>query len=356
MARRSGSARPPCVSSPSATTASHGARTKASEMQVQTRFTYDVASALSQGQRDNQEDAVIADFPLGGDVGFCVLADGMGGHASGDIASKIVVTEVFAELKLQCGDTDLFESNIAEILNDAAQSANDCVRQHAEANPESWGMGATLVAPVLVRDHLYWISVGDSPLFLYRDGVLIQLNEDHSMASQIDYMVEHGMMTAETGEGHPDRHCLTSVLIGGEIARIDCPARPVALRDGDIILVASDGIQFLEESEIAGLIEDRADRSSAEITRYLIRALDALADPEQDNVSLCVIKVSAQGSGSGEPADRQTPEAGLPIHVEPALAAAAMQAAPGRVTVMARSGRDGLSMFYHVKRRAERTA
>ena len=67
----------------------------------ETRF--DVTTALSVGARDHQEDAVVADFPMGSDMGFVVLSDGMGGHAAGDMASKIVMTEVFCELKFQSG-------------------------------------------------------------------------------------------------------------------------------------------------------------------------------------------------------------------------------------------------------------
>jgi len=217
---------------------------------------YDVASAISLGKRDVQEDAIICDFPLGSELGFAVLADGMGGHAAGDIASKIVVTEVFSELKLQSGDPKGMEGDIAEVLLGAALAANDCIGAHADAEPGTEGMGATLVAPVLMQNRLYWISVGDSPLFLYRNGSLTQLNEDHSMAPQIDYLVRTGVMEPETALNHPDRNCLTSVLAGNEVPRIDCPATPVQLMDGDIVIAASDGLQFLENPEIADILID----------------------------------------------------------------------------------------------------
>ncbi len=329
-------------------------------MQVAANFTYDVASALSLGQRDAQEDAVLADFPLGHDVGFCVLADGMGGHASGDVASKIVVTEVFSELKLQSGDAEGLERNIAGILTEAAQAANSCVRMHSNANPASFGMGATLVAPVLVRNRLYWISVGDSPLYLFRDGHLRQLNEDHSLGSQIDMLVRRGLMPEDTGAGHPDRHCLTSVLIGSAIPRIDCPSRPVTLQHGDIIVVASDGLQFLDNSEIEGLIQDMADRPSAEITACLIRALDALADPEQDNVSVCVIKIVGEAARPAPavpraPAPEVVPDTPRPIAATEAFPGPS-ETSPGRITLMARRTREGLSMFCHVRRKAAKSA
>jgi protein phosphatase len=252
---------------------------------------YDVASAITLGQRDFQEDALICDFPLGSELGFAVLADGMGGHAAGDIASKIVVTEVFSELKLQSGDPKGMEADIADVLMDAALAANDCVGSHANAVPGTEGMGATLVAPVLMRDHLYWISVGDSPLLLFRDGILTQLNEDHSMAPQIDYLVRTGLMEVEAAMNHPDRNCLTSVLAGHQIPRIDCPVTPVKLQDGDIIIAASDGLQFLDDNEIADLLSEHANSSSADISAGLLRCLEELDDPDQDNISFCVIKV-----------------------------------------------------------------
>ena len=192
---------------------------------------FGVASAISQGRRTHQEDAIIIDFPLGADLGFAVLADGMGGHLAGDVASKIVVTEVFSELKLRSGNQQAFEDKVTDILIEAARAANECLHGHAMTNPETSGMGTTLVAPVFFRNRLFWISIGDSPLFLCRDGVLIRLNEDHSMAPQIDFMVETGVIPAESGENHPDRNCLTSVLIGSEIARIDCPKDPLELCD-----------------------------------------------------------------------------------------------------------------------------
>ena len=143
-----------------------------SNKQPSPKLHYDVATALTKGRRDYQEDALATDFPHGGELGFAVLSDGMGGHAAGDVASKIVVTEVFSELKFQSGDVDTLKSGMVEILKDAAMAANDCMRAHTRSHPDTTGMGATLVAPVILRDRLYWISVGDSPLFLMRDGTL----------------------------------------------------------------------------------------------------------------------------------------------------------------------------------------
>ena len=252
---------------------------------------YDVASVLNRGCRDYQEDAIATDFPLGADFGYAVLSDGMGGHAAGDVASKIVVTEVFSELKFQTSDIGGLESNMGRVLKSAAVSANECMAAHATTNPQTAGMGATLVAPVFIRDHLFWISIGDSPLYLMRNGRLRQLNEDHSLGPHIDYMVRSGMMTEDVGRNHPDRNALTSVLIGETIERIDCPDRPFRLRGGDILIVASDGLQFLSNGQITRTVDELAEKGSAAIAEALLEELREVDDPEQDNVCFSVIKI-----------------------------------------------------------------
>lgn len=319
------------------------------EMRSSAETRYDVASAISVGQRDYQEDALISDFQIGSELGFAVLADGMGGHAAGDVASKIVVTEVFSELKLQSGDPRRMEANIANVLLGAAMTANDCVRSHIGTFPGTEGMGATLLAPVVMRDRLYWISIGDSPLFLFRDGELAQLNEDHSMAPQIDYLVRSGLMDIEAAVNHPDRNCLTSVLAGQQIPRIDCPKSPVRLRDGDIVIAASDGLQFLDEAEIGDLLRDNADASSSEISNILLGCLEDLADPDQDNIAFCIIKVHR----TARPALR-APVAAPDV---PVRATVDLPQTPGRketLTIMASKSDKSLSMMYRVS--SERTA
>lgn len=253
---------------------------------------FDVASVLNRGCRDYQEDAIATDFPLGAEFGYAVLSDGMGGHAAGDVASKIVVTEVFSELKFQSSNIEKFTKNVCKVLKSAAISANECMAAHAATNPDTAGMGATLVAPVIVRDQLFWISIGDSPLYLLRDGKLRQLNEDHSLGPHIDYMVRSGMMSEDVGRNHPDRNALTSVLIGEAIERIDCPEQGFRLKNDDILVVASDGLQFLTDGQISEVLARHSEDASSVIAETLLEELRELDDPEQDNVCFSVIRVS----------------------------------------------------------------
>lgn len=255
----------------------------------------DAASAVSIGQRECQEDAVICDCPRGGDLGLIVLCDGMGGHAAGDVASKIVMTEVFSDLKLQAGKPSAFGPNACETLRQAALGANHCLRVFTKENPETRGMGATLVAACIERDVIHWISVGDSSLFLFRNGKLRQLNEEHSFGAQMDEMVRHGRMNKAAAEFHPDRSCLTSVISGDEISKIDCPDAGIRLCEGDIVVVASDGLQHLGVSGIQAVLSRSQDSPSVEIASHFLGEIERLADPDQDNVSVAVVKISQIG-------------------------------------------------------------
>jgi len=237
---------------------------------------FDVASAICQGGRDYQEDAIVTDFPFGTDTGVVVLADGMGGHA----------------LKFQSAEFVQKEKQIPELMTKAAKGANESVRDYIRENPKTYGMGATLVSMVLVENRMFWMSIGDSPLYHLRAGKMQQLNEDHSMAPQIDFMAKQGLIDEEAALNHPDRNCLTSVILGEKVARTDCPVKPFELKVGDIVVVSSDGLQYLEDAKIQKILQRYRRRSSAEIAGYLLEAIEALADPDQDNVSLAVIKLN----------------------------------------------------------------
>jgi len=287
---------------------------------------YDVASGINQGARDYQEDAITADFPVGAEAGFVVLADGMGGHAAGDVASKIVLTEVYSELKFHFANVASFEARAPEILRGVAELANETLRNHTRTHPETAGMGATLVVPALVENRLWWISIGDSPLYLFRNGKLSQLNEDHSMAPQLDLMVQAGLLDAESAANHPDRNCLVSVLMGSMVSRIDCPSKPQELKAGDIVVCSSDGLQYLTDAQIEKVLSRYRKARSTEIAERLLDELGRLNDPDQDNISFTVIKVNdASVRPQQERADREAlavttrPRRPTTVVVEPVL-------------------------------------
>jgi serine/threonine protein phosphatase PrpC len=269
---------------------------------------FDVATAATKGERDYQEDSLIASFPQGQEIGFAVLADGMGGHMAGDVASALVMSEVFSRIKMNEMLLSKRITDISSILHMTAEAANERITQYVREQPDSYGMGATLLATVIRGDELYWVSVGDSPLYLFRDGVLTQLNQDHSMAPQIDMMVKVGAMSEEVGRDHPDRNTLTSAIAGHDIAKIDCPDVPKNVRTGDIIIAATDGLQFLSNDTIAAILKETHTKRSMDITSALLAALDDLADPDQDNTAFTVVKLGeSQQVAQSETVDKEEP-------------------------------------------------
>lgn len=259
---------------------------------------YDVACLAAVGQREQQEDAMDLHFPAGAGLGYVVLSDGMGGHASGDVASKLVVSAMSEEMRDHIEQPEYLERNIGKVLRQALQGANERVREHVLSRPEKKGMGATLVAPVILQNRLYWISVGDSPLYLMRGDRMRRLNLEHSMARRLDAQVRCGMITQSQAERDPDRHCLTSVLFGHHVPEIDCRERPVDLEEGDVLIVASDGILALDEARIAECLYQFRERPSAEIAAMLLQRITEVGDPEQDNVSVCLVKVGVDAAST----------------------------------------------------------
>ncbi len=251
---------------------------------------FDVASGSIVGSRKQQEDAMLANFSIGQATGFAIVCDGIGGHAAGHLASAMVTTEMFTHLKMQESHLVSGALNVPFALRQAATEANNKIAEHIQRNSETKGMGTTLLAPVIRGDRLSWLSVGDSPLYLLREGALRQLNQDHSMAPQIDMMVKTGSMSAEVGKDHPDRNMLTSVINGSEIPEIDCPKTPIQIKEGDILIAATDGLQSLSNGVLAKTIKMGTEQTAMDLVRALLAELANLDKPDQDNATFVVIK------------------------------------------------------------------
>ena len=257
------------------------------------RLVADAVTAIDVGRRSRQEDAVVADFSQGAEVGLAVLSDGMGGHDDGDLASRILVSEMFGELFFSGARPDALARDAKSTFQEALDTANKRLKNHSKSGNISGDTGGTLVSVAVIAEQLRWISVGDSPLYLLRDGNLHRLNEDHSMAPQIDLMVSRGVMDAETARNHPQRNCLTSAITGGKIPRVDCPDSGLTLIQNDVVILASDGINVLPDAHIRDIVGGFQHKSSDCIAEELMKAVHALDVPDQDNISLVVIKMNA---------------------------------------------------------------
>jgi serine/threonine protein phosphatase PrpC len=211
-----------------------------------------------QGARPYQEDSW-ALRPLKDGSLLAVVADGMGGHAGGAVASRLVADAVVKTVEQGRG------------LADSLQAANEAVHDGAAKKAELAGMGSTLVAAIVAGDEVRWISVGDSPFYMVAAGRLERLNADHSMA-----LMARGVITAEEGAGHPGRHILRDAVMGQPLTLIDEGTRrlPADAR----LLLCSDGVHSLGDTDIAS--------QSAKPVPALISAVLAIGSPHQDNVTV----------------------------------------------------------------------
>jgi protein phosphatase len=219
--------------------------------------------AQHQGARPYQEDSLAVTRLADGSV-LAVLADGMGGHAGGAVASRVAVDTAIASVEKGAG------------LVAALQMANRAVGEKAASDANLTNMGATFVAVTVNGDMMRWVSVGDSPLYLVVDGRIERLNADHSMAPQIDAMVERGLLTERQAAKHPGRHTLREAVMGQPLSLIDEGTR--RLGPGARLLLCSDGVQSLDEDAIAATAGGPA--------RAVIEAVLAVDAPHQDNVTV----------------------------------------------------------------------
>ncbi len=248
------------------------------------------------GNRPYQEDdyGLLDGRDLGID-GMVVVADGMGGHVGGATASSLLCKTFVESYQRASGP-------IADRLRDCLDEANAALADAIAENPHLMGMGSTLVAAVISQRGIEWISVGDSPMWLFREGRLRRLNADHSMASVFEDLVAAGRMTAEEAATDPKRHALRSAVMGDEIRLIDVSSQPVAIKKGDRLLLASDGLMTLDDEEIARILQHTRNATLEDSARALIEAVVAVEHPHQDNATVLLYTPEADwGAASGKP-------------------------------------------------------
>ena len=245
---------------------------------------YDIAWDQIQGRRKTQQDCAVC-IPLGAAQHLLVLADGMGGHAAGDVASSVAVTGF-------CGAFEApgMPEEPNERLLAALEAANYAIHDRVSAAPELAGMGTTLVAVVVEGRALRWASVGDSPLWLIRGGGIRRLNSDHSVAGEFAEQVETGEMTAAEATMMPGGSLLLSALQGEDVELVDIPDAPERLKPGDVVVVASDGIETCGPEELIDIVGDSEDLAS-DVASRILAAVEDRQKVYQDNATLIVCRV-----------------------------------------------------------------
>lgn len=249
------------------------------DLRVRTRTT--VACKTDVGRRrENNEDKFEYFIPedehtLATRGHIYVVCDGMGGHEAGQIASELACKTFI----------DVYRSHPAEdaavAMHAAVAAANRFVMDNARTFPKRKGMGCTLTALILIQERFYVVNVGDSRIYLLRDGELIRLTSDHTVAEE--YVVL-GMLTKEQAEQHPQKHVLTRA-IGAEPSNADITSNEI--QAGDVYMLCSDGIiNHVEDDAIGDILRTKY---PSEAAWSLVG--QALVGGGSDNATAMVVRV-----------------------------------------------------------------
>jgi protein phosphatase len=225
-------------------------------------------------QRRANEDAFLARAPL-----FAV-ADGMGGAQAGEVASATAIEVLSGGL----GEGESVEQR----LSASVRQANSQIHALSVADDERAGMGTTVTAAYVGENNVTLVHVGDSRCYRWRDGALERLTDDHSL---VEEMVRQGQLTEEQALDHPQRSIITRAL--GPESVVEPDAQTVGARDGDLLLLCSDGLStMISDEQIAAILA--RDEPLKATTRGLIAAANEAGG--RDNITVVLMRLEVLGS------------------------------------------------------------
>lgn len=249
-----------------------------------TDYRWTSATRSDVGQvRDSNEDSVFTSS----ESGVFVVADGMGGHAAGEVASAIASRTIGDSACRECGSLEA----LSEQMVDAFLEAGREISRQVEDDPSRSGMGTTATVLRLRRDGTFLIAhIGDSRAYLSRDGELRRVTRDHSWVQE---QVDRGLLAPEKAAGHPQSNIITRAL-GTDPSPIP-DLYPGELREGDLFLLATDGLtDMVTENEIAAILYDGF--SLEDIADDLVAAANQAGGV--DNVTVLLVGVNGAAGTS----------------------------------------------------------
>ncbi len=198
----------------------------------------------------NEDCFCIHGFDENKNRGFCILADGMGGHNAGEVASQNAVKFIAEEMQKLLDDED--EKEIPGRLIEAVAGANEKVYKMSKENKIHSGMGTTAVVAFICDGVAYVANVGDSRAYAIRSDEIVQITTDHSVVSEL---VMGGMITREEARFHPQKNIITRAIGTDSCVRVDVFEYDYSA--GDVMLMCSDGLTgMLDDNEICTIVRE----------------------------------------------------------------------------------------------------
>ena len=246
--------------------------------------------------REVNEDAYLVDPPV------FVVADGMGGHDGGDIASRIVIEE-FSRLPDTGYEPRRGAEFVAETLRRCQRRLDEYGDTHRGSDGGRWRDRTTAVVALVVEDHWLLANLGDSRIYAVGGGELVRVSVDHSLVQEL---VDAGQITEEEAAVHPERHIVTRALGGPDEVEPDFFVLPLV--DFERILLCSDGVTgMIDDDEIAGLLAKSADPRHA-ADRIVAAALAAGGIDNATAVVVDVVGLASDRTDGSWPQQEPVPE------------------------------------------------
>lgn len=215
---------------------------------------------------------------------LAIIADGMGGEEGGEVASRLAVTSVRDEY-LSSRAADPHDS-----LLDAFRSAHDAILSTARQNAGLRSMGTTCTALAINDGYAYFAHVGDSRLYLIRNGSVLRLTHDHTAVNRL---IENGVITPQEAAVHPQRHVLTGALGAKQDISADIAQAPIPLQAGDTFVLCTDGLWGqVSDSEIYSAVRNG---TPSEACRQLVQLARSRGGP--DNITVQILRVDGEQRG-----------------------------------------------------------
>lgn len=236
---------------------------------------------IGRRRETNQDYMFTSETPVGNLPNLFLVADGMGGHAAGDYASRFTVEKIVEYI----GQSNQREP--VQVMKEAIHEANRLLLKEAEVYPEKKGMGTTIVAAVVEENHLYTANIGDSRLYVINQEGITQVTRDHSL---VEEMVRMGEMDKAEARDHRDKNIITRAV--GVLPEVSVDFFETALKPEDMILMCSDGL--------TNMIEDEAIRQIVLGQRDIVEKAEMLVETAninggKDNITVVLVEPFSYG-------------------------------------------------------------
>lgn len=245
----------------------------------------DIGCSSIIGTRNYQQDALFANQYDNG-MTLAVICDGMGGLNGGEIASNTAVRKLVEDF----GRVKAF-GDVPEFLKREVIMLDECVADLEDEHGNALGGGCTLVCVVTMGNGMYFITAGDSRIYIIRDNAIQAINRDHNFRLQLDTMLKTGQITEKDYEMQENQaEALISYLGMGNISLMDSNTEPFYLEEGDMILLCSDGLyKRLSNDQILDIVLDNQN-SMQQIAERLNQVVMQLTQRNQDNTSIILLR------------------------------------------------------------------